>query len=299
MVPEKPPKDADVEQMLRVNLEQREYYETATSTRGNLATRLWRRTRNSIQGARRPFGISEFVDKTHREWLGDLKGKRVLDLGCYSGNRLSVEIASKCGFYLGLDLSEPAINVLRRKLAQAGLSHARAEAMDFLRPDWPHEPFDIIYARSVMHHFQQFEAFLRVLDSRLADDGRVVAFDPMQTSPAARLVRAAYRPFQSDTEWEWPFTRDTFDLIRKYFHIEAVQGVLGHAKWAIPLAIVPGLGGVAARLGQRWHERDVRAASGFGPGLWRCMQVALLLTRQATSETRVTPRSAASSASRG
>ena len=84
MAHKNPPKDTEVGRMLQVNLEQREYYETVSATRGNLATRLWRRARNSMQMARKELGISEFINEKHRDWLGDLEGKRVLDLGCHS-----------------------------------------------------------------------------------------------------------------------------------------------------------------------------------------------------------------------
>jgi SAM-dependent methyltransferase len=268
------------QEMLSVNQAQRTFYETDASQRGNRVTKLWRQSRNAMFQIRKELGITDLIHQRHLEWLGDLQGKRVLDLGCASGNTLSLDIAERSGYYVGIDLSEPSIETLRQKLRAKNLPHADAQAMDFLTPDFPYEPFDLIYAYAVMHHFRHFDAFLEVLHRRLVPGGRVITFDPMQTCWEVRAARAVYRPFQSDADWEWPFTRQSIRQIEQYFDIEAIQGVMGHAKWSLPLALLPGGHGLAMQVGSRLHERDRQSAVKQGSGLWRCMQVALHLRRR-------------------
>ena len=272
--------DADRLRMIEINEKQRAFYESEHSKRGNVATRIWSNARNSMMKVRRELQITPLLYDLHLKWLGDVKGKRVLDLGCYSGNSLSLHLATESAFYIGIDLSEPAIEKLRQKIRERNLPHADARPLDFLAPDFPYEPFDIIYAYSVMHHFQHFDAFLKVLRERLVPGGRVVTMDPMQTAWSMWLARKLYRPFQSDANWEWPFSKKSFQMIEKYFHIEAIQGVMGYSKFAVPIALVPGATEIAKRLGKHWHQKDLELSRQQGRGLWRCMQVAMFLRRR-------------------
>jgi 2-polyprenyl-3-methyl-5-hydroxy-6-metoxy-1,4-benzoquinol methylase len=269
-----------LQEMLLTNDRQRSFYETPPEQRGNLASQIWRKSRNKVKQLRSDLQISSLIYQRHLDWMGDLRGKRVLDLGCYAGNHLSFQIASQCEFYLGIDLSEPAIEQLRQKLKEQNLFNARAEAIDFLGADFPYEPFDIIYAYGVMHHFKHFDVFLKVLQQRLAPNGRVITFDPMETSLPVWIARRLYRPFQSDKDWEWPFSRETFQHIEQHFDIADIQGVLGYSKWAIPLAAIPFGNKLSTQIAQRLHDLDVREATKPGSGLWRCMQVAMHLQRK-------------------
>ena len=70
---------------------------------------------------------------------------------------------------------------------------------------------------------------------RLAPGGVVITYDPLNEFLPLKLVRAAYRPFQSDREWEWLFTRDSFTEMQQFFSIEEAFGFLGASKWAAPL----------------------------------------------------------------
>jgi len=196
--------DDPIAQMLRTNDEQAAFYDRNPGSRGNLPTRAWSRLRGAMMAARRNLGISEAVLDLHRQWMGDLSGKRVLDLGCYSGNALSLYLAGSAGYYLGIDLSSAGIQRLRARLDDHGLTSAEVRAVDFLSPEFRYEPFDLVYAYSVIHHFGHFDEFLRVLSATLKPGGQVVTMDPLNTWPPLRMARSLYRPFQSDSDWEHP-----------------------------------------------------------------------------------------------
>jgi 2-polyprenyl-3-methyl-5-hydroxy-6-metoxy-1,4-benzoquinol methylase len=273
--------DKAVTEMLRTNVRQKQYYESDDPyiDKGGLANHLWVRIRNAMQDMRTNAGINDNVLRMHRRWLNDLSGKKVLDLGCFAGNMLSMHLAQTSASYLGLDLSEQAVRKLNSSLIEAGLygSNARALARDFLSPTFDETDFDVVYANSVLHHFKYPEAALRLLYDKLAPGGIVVTWDPVQTSLPVRAARTVYRPFQSDKAWEFPFTRDTFRGFQKYFVIEEVQGVLGRSKWAFlmtPLGTSCG-----THLARRWHEHDLKHANKLGTDLWRCMQVIMKLRR--------------------
>jgi len=265
-------------EMLQINEQQKKFYEQKQGSRYEeigIVNQLWDKTRRNLYKVRENLGITELIRARHLYWLGNLEGKRVLDLGCHSGNDLSIDIAKNCGFYLGMDLSQPAITQLNEKLLLNNLPHAQAVAFDFLQSDFPYESFDIIYAYGVMHHFKYFDAFLSLLHERLNPGGKVISFDPMETSLPIWIARRLYRPFQVDSDWEYPFSQQNFKLIEKYFTIKAIQGVLGYSKWGLPLAIFP----FGCDLVSKLHEYDVTSATVRGDELWRCMQVALYLEK--------------------
>ena len=271
-------------QMEELNHRQKDYYETSEgvlSNTGNLATQTWTWLRNRVANYRVEIGMKKDVRSLFVDWLGDLSGKRVMELGCASGNSMSMRMATEAESYLGVDLSRVGTDRLREKLRAENIDGAEAVSADFLSADFSPEPFDVIYAHGVLHHFEHFEAFLKVLHARLKPEGRVIAFDPLQTALLPRIVRAIYRPFQSDADWEWPFTRRTFTTIEKYFDILALQGTMGAAKW--PIMCLPFSRSLAVKLGTPLHQRDMRLAIEQSRHLWRCMNVASHLQRKELS----------------
>jgi len=272
---------------LEINREQKQFYEKKVEQkrRLNAVMKLWEAWRDRVYRIWEGIGVFDDVLNLHREWVGDLNGKRVLDLGCYTGNRLSLELASKSRFYLGVDLSENALSKLRERLDKAGIRNAEVRAIDFLSKDFDYEPFDIIYCNAVLHHFKDFDLVMSLLSQRLAPGGRIVSFDPLETAWIVRLVRWLYRPFQTNAAWEWPFKKHNFDTIQKYFRIEEIQGVVGLSKWVLPLAAVPLFGNATIRLGRRLHEADLRESRQLDSRLWRCMSVNLSLVRRGPAAT--------------
>ncbi|HEX6800283.1 MAG TPA: class I SAM-dependent methyltransferase [Ktedonobacterales bacterium] len=278
------------QQMLAINVRQKDFYESrfeaaetsATYTperAANVITNLWSRARLWIWRMRKVTGVDDQLYTLHHAWLGDLAGMRVLDLGCFSGNRLSLEIAERCGEYIGLDLSPHAIERLNSTLRERDLTHAHAYAGDFLANDFPDASFDLVYAFSVLHHFQDMGVLLDELARILKPGGTIISMDPLMTDPLNRLARLLYRPLQTDRAWEWPFTRATLRRLRRSFVIEDLQGVAGAAKIGLALQLLPGMrriGQVVCRWGQRWDNRFARRQ---GLALYVCWWVSMRLRK--------------------
>jgi SAM-dependent methyltransferase len=263
-------------ELLALNRKQADFFDTAPSQRRfNPAMKLWRAVRSDLYFLMGSCGIWSDVFSLQKEWMGDLAGKKVLDFGCYEGNVLSPYLAANAGQYVGIDLSKNALQKLAARFQNAGIRNARLQCVDVLSGDFTETGFDVIYAQGVLHHFNPIDAVLRVLRGKLAQGGRIVSCDPVRTSLLARGVRAVYHPFRTDKEWEWPFTRSTFETIKQHFRIRAVQGVIGYSKWAIPLALVHRP--TATRAARTLHEKDLRLAVSEQRHLWRCLQVAMCL----------------------
>ena len=192
------------------------------------------------------------VYDVHRRWLGDLSQQKVLDLGCGHGSPLSGYLAEHAREYHALDLAPNQIAQLRAKLGEA--PNRIYTAGDFLSDDYAETGFDIIYAHSVFHRFQHLEIMLHRVVAKLAPQGRVISYDPLETSLPIRLLRRAYRPFQTDRDWEYPFDARALRLIAARYAIADHLGVFGRGKWALIMGIIsPRL---AARYGDRLFASD-------------------------------------------
>lgn len=275
--------------MLQVNMRQKDFYESrfeaaqagkqVAERAANAATNAWTRLRVNMQKMRKLAGIDDSLYALHQQWMGDLKEARILDLGCFAGNYLSLWMAERCAEYTGIDLSEQAIAFLNVKLDERQLAHAHAYAQDFLANSYPDNSFDLIYAYSVLHHFKDTPVILEELHRVLSPGGMVISVDPLMTEPLNRLARVLYRPFQTDRDWEWPFTHRTFRLIQNYFKIADMQGSIGMVKIGFPFQMIPGLRGLGSAIGGFGLKFDNKYARQFGLPFFLCWQCSLLLRK--------------------
>lgn len=229
-----------LDEILKANDRQKEFYNSTQQAKKSLPTKIWFGVRNKLLDSfRGDFQIKNRVYEEHKNWLGDISEKKILDLGCLRGNALSIYMAKNAGKYIGIDLSDTAIKDLKIKLKKKEAINAEAIAVDFLSPDFREKNFDIIYAYGVLHHFEDFDILLARLKEKLAPKGAVISYDPLETSTPIKLLRKIYRPFQSDKDWEWPFTKETLQKIERNFKIAEIRGILGKSKYGLLLNLLP------------------------------------------------------------
>jgi SAM-dependent methyltransferase len=263
------------EDMIQINRKQAEFYDSiqqaeaeaehqgySENEKANLLTRAWAGLRYRQQEAVKAAGVEELAGEAQMRWAATKAGGDFLEIGCFSGSRITFRLAELSGRYLGVELSPKAVASLNQKLHERGLGHkAKAAAVDFLTLDASHK-FDVLYAHGVLHHFQNPQPLFERL-ATLARPGALLVFsEPSAIHPLYRIVRTLYRPFQSDAAWEWPFTRQTVNALETYF--EPVEG-FGWGRWSLPLSVLTGLplaGGflraaylnrVRAEVKQGWH----------------------------------------------
>lgn len=267
------------EEILDINLNQKEFY---NSKKKNFPTKVWSFFRSGLLSSiRKEVGVQEMVYNKHKDWLGDLSSKRVLDLGCYSGNYLSKYIAENAKEYVGIDLSDIAIEKLKNKLIH--LPNAKAVAVDFLSDvDFPDKDFDIIYAYGVLHHFQNVNVLIERLNQKLVEGGLIISYDPLETSLPVKLIRWIYRPFQSDKDWEWPFTRKTFNIFNDSFDIIEKRGVIGNLKWFFLIKLLPISNKKKLNIGKSWHNNDWEKSAHNVNKMFSCMHLTMLMRKKST-----------------
>ena len=264
------------DETLHVNVRQKEFY-NKPGERKNKATKAWSYIRNRLlSDIRDQTGIKKRVYEQHVEWLGDLKNSKVLDLGCLRGNALSIYMAQHAKSYVGIDLSDVAIEKLNRKLVKNNCVNAKAVAVDFYSDEFKEREFDIIYAYGVIHHFPNLDMLFARINEVLKPGGKLITYDPLQTSLPVKILRQLYRPFQSDKDWEWPFDKAALNKIKNQYKLLGMHGILGKSKWAIILNYIPfpGKGKTIRKL-----VEDDWSINSIDRKLYSCMQVTFHLQK--------------------
>ncbi len=256
-----------------VNERQAEFYR---NFKKNRATKIWYSVRNGLfRNIRKNIGAETQIYELHKKWFGDLSNSKVLDLGCYAGNSLSYYLAEHSSSYLGIDLSAPAIENLNNRISK--LPNAEAKAIDFLSEKFEEKDFDFIYAYGVLHHFKDTDELISRLKEKLKPGGKIVSYDPLGTSLPIKLARTLYRPFQSDRDWEWPFTKRVFNKYDKEFEILDRRAVFGKSKWIFLLNFLPISEDRKNEIGKKWHNEDWKRSRHSEAHLFRCMHLTMLM----------------------
>lgn len=265
------------EDILETNIKQKEFYNTKKK---NFATKIWSSLREkTLKKIRKNIGILDETYKTHEVWFGDLSKKKVLDLGCFEGNTLSLHLAENAKEYIGIDLSDKAIDKLNKRLEH--IPHAKAVALDFLSEEFSEKDFDLIYAYGVLHHFPNVDVLISKLNEKLADNGEIISYDPLETSWPIKLIRMIYRPFQSDAAWEWPFTRKTYAKFNDAFTILERRGLLGKTKWFFLIGFLPMSEEKSVALGKKWHKEDWEKSATSLSRMFTCMHLTMHMRKKA------------------
>lgn len=266
------------EEIIEINKRQKEFYNSDSKTKTNFASTLWFKFRNGVlNNFRSKFDIKDRVYEEHKVWMGDLSNKKILDLGCLRGNALSLYMAQHAKTYIGIDLSDVAIASLQKRIEQENFTNAKAIAVDFLSPEFEENDFDMIYAYGVLHHFENFDLLIEKLNEKLKEGGIIISYDPLETSFPVKVLRTLYRPFQSDKDWEWPFSKKVLEKIDKSFTIEAMRGVLGKSKYGILLNLLPLKDSYKSRVIAKLVEKDWNCER--LSDLYSCMHTTMLLRK--------------------
>jgi 2-polyprenyl-3-methyl-5-hydroxy-6-metoxy-1,4-benzoquinol methylase len=115
--------------------------------------------------------------------LGDLKGKRVLDIGCGRG-RWSKEFAGRGAEVLGVDWSREAINRNRQEAAECAFECMSVKELNHFEP----ASFDIVNSVTVIQHVRRdfHQKIFEDIHKLLATDGTFC------------MIESIYNPFLSN-----------------------------------------------------------------------------------------------------
>lgn len=118
--------------------------------------------------------------KTLLAFIGDLKGKRVLDLGCGIG-RNGLKLAQYADEVIGYDISEVAISKANSFAKQLGINNFHAELNNFTNVQ--SESFDVVLCVNMLHHADSPHDVLSTIKKILRPGGKLVIFENNPLNP--------------------------------------------------------------------------------------------------------------------
>jgi 2-polyprenyl-3-methyl-5-hydroxy-6-metoxy-1,4-benzoquinol methylase len=135
----------------------------------------------------------EAVTSPENRWiraqLGDLRGKRILDLGCGAGEA-AVWFAKQGAIVTASDLSGEFLELVHRVAALHNVTvethQGDADSLDL--GGRGAGAFDIVYAANLLHHVNIDETLERI-HRALKPGGKVVTWDPLRHNPAINIYR--------------------------------------------------------------------------------------------------------------
>jgi SAM-dependent methyltransferase len=145
--------------------------------------------------------------------MGDLKGKRLLDIGAGLGES-SVYFALQGAEVTSVDVSPRMVNTALDLGARFGVKLqgivSGAEILE-VSP----AAYDLIYIANTIHHVQNRPALFAQMQRALKPGGRFFSYDPLAYNPAINLYRRMASAVR--TPDESPLSTADLDSARKYF----------------------------------------------------------------------------------
>ncbi len=147
------------------------------------------------------------------EQMGDVRGKRLLDLGCGAGEN-SVYFAKKGARCVAADYSPGMVKVALQLAAANGVEFvgctANAMALDF-----PDNTFDFVYASNLLHHLPDASAAILEMHRVLKPGGKACFWDPLKHNPIINVYRRMATKVR--TEDEAPLDINIVNFVKSHF----------------------------------------------------------------------------------
>ena len=169
--------------------------------------------------------------------LGDLTGKRVLDLGCGGGGNAILLAIKGAAHVVGIDISAKAIESATERTEKHGLS----DRVQFIcgpveRSLTGHAPFDIVTGFAVLHHLIPTLDDVLIQMKRLGAPGALFMFvEPVSLSRKLRKLRLALPIPLAGTPDERPLEPAELSLLQSHFADVEIRFFGGFSRIAVLL----------------------------------------------------------------
>ncbi len=175
--------------------------------------------------------------------LGDIRGKRVLDLCCGMGIS-TVVLAERGAIVSGMDISPKMIEIARRNLTFHGVDdHADVSVMSAEDLQFEDETFDALFGFVGLHHLQP-ELAGKEAARVLKPGGRAVYVEPTSNSAVLRTTRALIPVPCLESPGGGSMTMEEFRIVGRPFSRMEMR----HFELMARLDRLPGMGGHVDRI---------------------------------------------------
>jgi 2-polyprenyl-3-methyl-5-hydroxy-6-metoxy-1,4-benzoquinol methylase len=149
--------------------------------------------------------------------VGDLRGKRVLDVGCGNGDN-AILLASRGANVVAIDLSPESVALAARRAEASGFhSRIRFVCSPLETAELESRGFDVIWGDGILHHvIPELDQLLARLRGFAKPGALYVFSEPVSYSPTLRRLRS-HVPIRTDaTPGERPLEPAELELIRRH-----------------------------------------------------------------------------------
>jgi SAM-dependent methyltransferase len=153
--------------------------------------------------------------------FGDVRGKRVLDLGCGNG-ATSLAFAEMGAQVIAVDASDPAIRSLSAFCSEHNIGNVEAHCLSATEID--HLPqVDFVFGCMILHHVEPFGPFVETLGRAITPGGRAFFYENSGVNPLLMWFRSHVVgrfgiPKYGDEE-EMPLSRREVGMLREHFQV--------------------------------------------------------------------------------
>ncbi len=173
----------------------------------------------------RPEILERYVQCRQREYfileyffflLKDVKGKRVLDLGCGDGGS-AIQLALAGASVVGIDISEKAIEAARIRAAKHGVSHLTEFTATPFEKFRTSQKFDVIAGQAILHHLiPELDGMMEMLRGLAIPGAFCIFIEPVNLSPALRKLRLLLPVAPDSTPDERPLEQSELEILSRH-----------------------------------------------------------------------------------
>lgn len=145
--------------------------------------------------------------------MGDIRGKKLLDLGCGAGEN-SVYFAKKGALCVAADYSPGMVEVALQLAAANGVK-IQGRTMNAIALDCPDNTFDFVYAANLLHHLPDPHAAILEMHRVLKPGGKACFWDPLKHNPIINVYRRMATSVR--TEDETPLDINIVHFVQSHF----------------------------------------------------------------------------------